>query len=358
MGQRNKTSSLVEQPSGNSPSVRLVNGGKRFKTRSRARGEQSFFWAVRNASFEIHSGETLGVVGETGSGKSTVGRLLLGIETLSEGELFIDGNEIDCKQGRNDFASQYGFQMVFQDPAGSLNPQMSVQQALMEAAAARGTSHGKSRATEEIDQVLSEVELPEEILHRKTSQLSGGQQQRVAIARALLTRPRLIVLDEAVSALDAVTQQAILDLLGRLQRSHHLTYIFISHDLEAVAHISTRTLVMYRGSIVEMGHSKDVLEHPLHPYTRGLKSAIPLRNPEAARKQEPLFIASSNSQDLTLNFESSCCFFSRCPISNQEKCSGERPLLEPATPGSEHLCACFYALDFDSRYRHAKADSA
>ena len=240
-------------PSTPTPLVELIAVTKVFETRRIGRAKEKNLVAVNNVSITVNRGETLGIVGETGSGKSTLGRIILGLEEPTSGTLIIEGQKIRSKREREKIGKKNHFQMVFQDPAGSLNPQMNIQQILSEALQSREKNFDVREVGQRLTKALEEVELNQTYLSRNSSQLSGGQQQRIANARALLTQPQLLLLDEAVSALDAVTQSNLLALLKRLQVTHNLTYIFISHDLEAVAEMATRTAVMYQGQIIESG---------------------------------------------------------------------------------------------------------
>lgn len=327
--------------------VELIDIEKVFLARKNFMNKVKPQKALSNIDLQIYPGETLGIVGETGSGKSTLGKIILGLERPTSGRLFIQGKEVLTSRTRSKIGSEYGFQMVFQDPAGSLNPQLRIEQVLAEALGTVESSPGSSRMVR-LQQSLEEVELSKEFLNRYSGQMSGGQQQRVANARALLTKPRLLVLDEAVSALDAVTQSHLLRLLKKLQKKHNLTYIFISHDLEAVAEMSDRTVVMYQGRIVEQGESSTIYHRPKHPYTRGLKASIPIRDPRLAKTQRSLM-----RRDLLTNEEvpqHACPFVDRCPISDEAKCITATPQLTCVPEYSNHKVACHYYRDFDERF--------
>ncbi len=329
------------------PLIELRRVSKVFKSQKYGKNSSEKVVAVDDVSLIVNSGETLGIVGETGSGKSTLGRIMLGLDAPTSGSLIIEGQEINSHRERMSIGRDHSFQMVFQDPAGSLNPQMSVRQLLLEAIICQKQSLDKREQHKRLLEALNEVELSEIFLSRYPAQLSGGQQQRVANARALLTNPKLLLLDEAVSALDALTQSNLLKLLKVLQAKHDLTYIFISHDLEAVAEISTRTAVMYQGKIIEIGESSQIFNKPQHPYTRGLRKSVPIRNPRHARRQRSIFV--DNFTNATELNELACCFIDRCPILDRVLCINEAPILTKIPGNGDHVVACHYYDKFNER---------
>jgi ABC-type glutathione transport system ATPase component len=245
------------------------------------------FKALHEVSFEIRPHETLGLVGESGSGKTTIGRAVLGLVGVTSGSIRFDGQELVGMPRRERRRLSDDIQVVFQDPYSSLNPSMTVEDILVEPLVARGTSDRKSAGTR-VRTLLDQVGLPQDAVHRLPREFSGGQRQRIAIARALALRPKLIVCDEPVSALDLSTQARVLDLFISIQEETGVAYLFISHDLAVVRHISHRVAVLYRGDIVEYGDSVDVTERPEHPYTQRLLMAAPIPDPDrqAARRQE------------------------------------------------------------------------
>lgn len=245
------------------------------------------FKALHEVSFEIRPHETLGLVGESGSGKTTIGRAVLGLVGVSSGSIRFDGQELVGMPRRERRRLSDDIQVVFQDPYSSLNPSMTVEDILVEPLVARGTSDRKSAGTR-VRTLLDQVGLPQDAVHRLPREFSGGQRQRIAIARALALRPKLIVCDEPVSALDLSTQARVLDLFISIQEETGVAYLFISHDLAVVRHISHRVAVLYHGDIVEYGDSVDVTERPEHPYTKRLLMAAPIPDPDrqAARRQE------------------------------------------------------------------------
>ena len=238
---------------------------------------------LRGVSLEIKAGETLGLVGESGSGKTTLGRAVLGLAAPTGGSVSFDGRDITSlgQRGRRPLARD--IQVIFQDPYTSLNPSLQIADILSEPLIGQGTDPKQARST--VGALLSKVGLPADAAVRYPREFSGGQRQRVAIARALALQPRLIVCDEPVSALDLTTQAVVLDLLIELQRSTGVAYLFITHDLVVVRHISHRVAVMYRGELVETGPTADVTDHPQHAYTQRLILASPAADPDKQRER-------------------------------------------------------------------------
>jgi ABC-type glutathione transport system ATPase component len=245
------------------------------------------FKALNEVSFDIRPHETLGLVGESGSGKTTIGRAILGLVGVTSGSIRFDGRELVGMPRRERRRLSDDIQVVFQDPYSSLNPSMTVEDILVEPLVARGTSDRKTAASR-VRTLLDQVGLPQDAVHRLPREFSGGQRQRIAIARALALRPKLIVCDEPVSALDLSTQARVLDLFISIQEETGVAYLFISHDLAVVRHISHRVAVLYRGDIVEYGDAVDVTQRPEHPYTKRLLMAAPIPDPDrqADRRQE------------------------------------------------------------------------
>ena len=235
------------------------------------------FTALKSVSINIRPGETLGLVGESGSGKTTLGRAVLGLAPISAGTVYFDGAEITHYSRGQRRSLSNEIQVVFQDPYTSLNPSLTIGDILAEPLLASGID--KASARERIDELLNQVNLPEDAAGRLPREFSGGQRQRVAIARALALKPRLIVCDEPVSALDLSTQARVLDLFIDIQQQTGVAYLFVSHDLSVIRHISHRVAVMYRGDIVETGDVDQVTTSPVHPYTQRLLSAAPVPNP-------------------------------------------------------------------------------
>jgi peptide/nickel transport system ATP-binding protein len=241
---------------------------------------------LRDIDVTVAQGETLGLVGESGSGKTSLGRAVLGLVPVSAGSIRFDGEDITRASVRRRRALAEHIQVVFQDPYTSLNPAMSIRDILTEPLLAQGVR--KAEADSRVGDLLDRVNMPADSLDRYSREFSGGQRQRIAIARALALNPRLVVCDEPVSALDLSTQQRVLDLLIEIQERTGVAYLFISHDLAVVRHISHRVAVMYRGEIVEMGEARQVTEHPEHPYTQRLWAANLVADPEEQAKRREL----------------------------------------------------------------------
>jgi ABC-type glutathione transport system ATPase component len=248
----------------------VVYPGKGFRAKS--------FQALADVSISVGAGETLGLVGESGSGKTTLGRAILGLAPVSRGSIRFDGTDISHAKRAQRRGLSADLQVVFQDPYTSLNPAMTIGSILSEPLAVAGTGQKASRAR--IAELLDHVNLPRDSVDRLPREFSGGQRQRIAIARALALSPKLIVCDEPVSALDLSTQARILDLFLSIQRDTGVSYLFISHDLDVVRHISHRVAVMYRGEIVEQGEAAQITGDPEHPYTQRLLMASPVTDPD------------------------------------------------------------------------------
>ncbi|GAA3777847.1 ATP-binding cassette domain-containing protein [Microbacterium kribbense] len=244
------------------------------------------FRALKGVSIDILPGETVGLVGESGSGKTTLGRAILGLAPVTEGTIAYDGRDIAHLSAKQRRSLAHDIQVVFQDPYTSLNPSMTIEQILMEPLMVRDMSARDARSR--VRALLDEVQLPGDAGQRLPREFSGGQRQRVAIARALALRPRLIVCDEPVSALDLSTQARVLELFADIQEQTGVAYLFVSHDLAVVRHLSSRVAVMYRGEIVEWGDAEQVTTHPEHPYTQRLFLAAPVPDPtlQARRREE------------------------------------------------------------------------
>ncbi len=303
-----------------------VGGGKLFSR------EKTYVRAVDDVTFEMKKGETLGVVGESGCGKSTMGRAILRLHEPTAGTILFKGEDITDIDKNTMRSKRKEMQIIFQDPYGSLNPRMTVGAMLMEIVRTHRIVP-EDGAMDYVIQVLEEVGLKPEHFYRYPHEFSGGQRQRVGIARALVVNPELIVCDEAVSALDVSVQSQVLNLLQKLKKEHHLTYLFISHDLSVVKYISNRVAVMYLGKIVELADKKALFEKPLHPYTQALLSAIPVPDPEAKRER----ILLSGDVPSPLNIPPGCPFHTRCPEAT-DVCKREVPEFRDA--GEQHFVAC------------------
>jgi oligopeptide/dipeptide ABC transporter ATP-binding protein len=292
--------------------------------------------AVDGVSFTLRRGETLGVVGESGCGKSTLGRLLLGIDSPTSGHILFDDEDISRLTPDAWRARRRELQMVFQDAYGALNPRLPVGEQIVEPLDIHAIGEASERAGTAA-RMMDAVRLPKSAAERFPHELSGGQLQRVVIARALVMRPKLIVCDEAVASLDVSIQAQIINLLGDLQGEFGLTYVFISHDLKVVRHISDRVAIMYLGRIVEIGARDQIFGKPMHPYTRALMSAIPVPDPRRARGR----ILLKGDPPSPINPPGGCHFHTRCTHA-RPRCAAETPLLRQPSHGST-VAACHFA---------------
>ena len=299
-------------------------------------GKKRTLKAVDNVSLTIAKGETLGLVGESGCGKTTCGRTILKLYPQTSGQIFFDGQEVSNIKGKALLNFKKRAQMIFQDPYSSLDPRMTIAEIISEGMTVHNHMTNQEKQ-EKVNELLGKVGLTEDYANRFAHELSGGQRQRIGIARALAVEPEFIVCDEPISALDVSIQAQIINLLIKLQKENHLTYLFISHDLSVVRHISDRVGIMYLGSMVELGSSQAIFGQPLHPYTKALISAIPAADPDAekTRKRIPL----EGEVPSPIDPPSGCKFRPRCAYAT-DKCAQEIPAWEEAAPG--HFVACHH----------------
>ncbi|ETW99726.1 MAG: peptide ABC transporter substrate-binding protein [Candidatus Entotheonella factor] len=292
--------------------------------------------AVDEVSFQVDRGETLGIVGESGCGKSTLARLIIRLIDPDAGEVRLDGQTVGAEVAIRDM--RRAIQMVFQDSYSSLNPRLSIEESVAFAPAVHGDSH--AAAARRAHQVLAQVGLdPAQFAHRYPHELSGGQRQRVNIARALALLPQIVILDEAVSALDKSVEAQVLNLLMELKREFHLTYLFISHDLNVVNYMSDRVLVMYLGKVVEIGPAEGIAEGGVHPYTRALYSAMPSMDPDQRVTEPPL----TGDPPNPINPPSGCRFHPRCPFA-EPVCTDTEPQLYDLSIAPGYQVACHMTI--------------
>ena len=296
--------------------------------------------AVDDVSFAIRKGETLGLVGESGCGKTTVGRTLLHLYKPTAGEIWFKGKKIETKQDIVEFRKKTA--MVFQDPYSSLNPRMTVSDIIGEPLDVHKMYKDRQERMEKILSMMEKVGLNSEHASRYAHEFSGGQRQRIGIARALAVNPEFIVCDEPVSALDVSIQAQVINMFDELQNEMDLTYLFIAHDLLVVRHISDRIAVMYLGKLVELADAKEIYDHPLHPYSKSLMSAVPVPDPKVARANQRVVLHGDIPSPL--NAPSGCPFRTRCPYAC-DACAESMPELKELAPG--HFVACHKAEEIN-----------
>ncbi len=291
--------------------------------------------AVDDVSFNVMRGETLGLVGESGCGKTTAGRTILGLYPATAGTVRIDGQDLMTAKGADLMAIRRKAQMIFQDPCGSLNPRWTVNAIVSEPLRVHKLVKGQRDRSERVRELLELVGLSPRVVNRFPHEFSGGQRQRIGIARALASQPAFIVCDEPISALDVSIQAQVVNLLEDLQDRLELTYLFIAHDLSMVRHICDRVAVMYLGKLVELAQKNELYEHPIHPYTKALLSAVPVPDPAAARRRRRIML--EGDVPSPSDPPPGCRFHTRCPEADQ-RCAESEPVWQDV--GGGHFVAC------------------
>lgn len=333
----------------NTPLLKVEHLHKEFPTGSGFMGgkfSKKVVSAVNDLSFEIRAGETFGLVGESGCGKSTTGRAIMHLDPPTSGKVYFEGRDISRMNKKELKAMRREMQFIFQDPYASLNPRMTIGEIISEPMVIHGIGTPEERI-ERVRELLDVVGLNPEHINRYPHEFSGGQRQRVGIARSFILRPKLIICDEPVSALDVSIQAQVLNLLKDLQKQYGTAYLFIAHDLSVVQHISDRVAVMYLGKMVELSDWKSLYAEPNHPYTQALLSAVPIPDPDVQQNRKRIILAGDPPSPI--DPPSGCRFHTRCPIA-QAKCSEEAP--EFREIGEGHFCACHYAAPFPIKESH------
>ena len=333
----------------NTPLLKVEHLHKEFPTGSGFMGgkfSKKVVSAVNDLSFENRAGETFGLVGESGFGKSTTGRAIMHLDPPTSGKVYFEGRDISKMNKKELKAMRREMQFIFQDPYASLNPRMTIGEIISEPMVIHGIGTPEERI-ERVRELLDVVGLNPEHINRYPHEFSGGQRQRVGIARSFILRPKLIICDEPVSALDVSIQAQVLNLLKDLQKQYGTAYLFIAHDLSVVQHISDRVAVMYLGKMVELSDWKSLYAEPNHPYTQALLSAVPIPDPDVQQNRKRIILAGDPPSPI--DPPSGCRFHTRCPIA-QAKCSEEAP--EFREIGEGHFCACHYAAPFPIKESH------
>ena len=333
----------------NTPLLKVEHLHKEFPTGSGFMGgkfSKKVVSAVNDVSFEIRAGETFGLVGESGCGKSTTGRAIMHLDPPTSGKVYFEGKDISKMNKKELKAMRREMQFIFQDPYASLNPRMTIGEIISEPMVIHGIGTPEERI-ERVRELLDVVGLNPEHINRYPHEFSGGQRQRVGIARSFILRPKLIICDEPVSALDVSIQAQVLNLLKDLQKQYGTAYLFIAHDLSVVQHISDRVAVMYLGKMVELSDWKSLYAEPNHPYTQALLSAVPIPDPDVQQSRKRIILAGDPPSPI--DPPSGCPLHTRCPIA-QAKCSEEIP--EFREIGDGHFCACHYAAPFPIKESH------
>jgi peptide/nickel transport system ATP-binding protein len=310
-------------------------------------GKNEILKAVDGISFDIYKGETFGLVGESGCGKSTAGRTMIGLYERTDGEVIFNGKDVHKMSEKERFQFHRQMQMIFQDPYASLNPRSTVKEIISEPMEVHGLYPNKKERLERVYELLEDVGLNRDHANRYPHEFSGGQRQRIGIARALALDPDFIIADEPISALDVSVQAQVVNLLKRLQKEKGLTYLFIAHDLSMVKQISNRIGVMYLGHIIELTASNQLYKKPLHPYTQALLSAIPIPDPDIEDKRERIIL--EGELPSPMNPPSGCVFRTRCPHA-MEVCAQKKPVWQEID--EDHFVAChLYNEEFSEEQR-------
>jgi peptide/nickel transport system ATP-binding protein len=313
--------------------LEIKNVSKKFALRKdNFFSKQNYFTAVDNVSLSLEENQTLGIVGESGSGKTTLAKLILDIEKPDSGEILIDGKNMALARGKELKEIRRQTQVIFQDPYSSLNPRMNVENIILEPLQINNIK--KLKQGKILSSLLNSVGLPQNCLKKYPHEFSGGQRQRIAIARALALKPKVIIADEPISSLDISIQAQILNLLKEIKDEMQVSYIFISHDLSAVCHISDTIAVMNKASVVELAPTKELFKNPIHPYTQLLLNSIPDADPE--NRNEDIQIIQND-----LNISPTCAFAQRCPLYDTKRCAKENNLNEIK---KGHYVKCVFAL--------------
>jgi oligopeptide/dipeptide ABC transporter ATP-binding protein len=324
----------------------VENVVKHFPVQSGKWGFRSreFVHAVDGVSFDVRRGETLGLVGETGCGKSTLARCIARLFDITSGRVTLDGRDISTLSSREMRPLRREMQLIFQDPYGSLNPKRRVGSIIGDPFAIHGVADGAERKRR-VQEIMEQVGLNPEHYNRFPAEFSGGQRQRIGVARALALRPKLLICDEPVSALDVSIQAQVINLLADLQKQFGLTYIFIAHDLSVVRHVSDRVALMYLGKVVELAPVEDIFQTPRHPYANALLSAVPIPDPIRSDRRERIILVGDVPSPVRP--PSGCRFHPRCPKA-QQRCVDSEPTLSPqAGDRSEHTVACHFPVQLD-----------
>jgi len=326
--------SIEEQP------LLEIKGLKKYfdSTKGWFTKDKQYIKAVDGVDLKVYRGETLGIVGESGCGKSTTGNAILRLIEATEGEIIFEGQDIRKLSEKEMREKRKDIQMIFQDPFSSLDPRMKIFDIIAEPLISNHIATGV-KLKEKVEELMDVVGLSPIFINRYPHEFSGGQRQRIGIARALALKPKLIICDEPVSALDVSIQAQILNLLTKLQREYNLTYVFIAHGLPAIKHISDRVAVMYLGKVVELSTKEQLFQSPLHPYTQALLSAVPIPDPTKRTQQNEIIL--EGDLPSPSNPPKGCRFHTRCPYAN-EKCQKEEPVIKEYENG--HFAACHYPL--------------